>query len=455
MRILYVTCNYLPEKIGGTEVYLHELIRELIRGGHEIFINFIGGFFQAKGSKIRRREYVFEGIPVTVIEKNTFGLKTAQLYFVAQQEVYWEFRKYLGQISPDIVHFHHFSPTDVILQMEAVKALDLPVIFTYHTPMVACSRSDMLFKGGKPCGGEIIYKRCLACSQTRFGIPYPLAYLWANLPQQPAKLLGKTICYLNLKSPLATYLQLPWLTRQRIERWKSGLNLVDHFVAVCQWAYELLLKNGLPPQKISLSRQGIGRLQVPASIKKQNNGVLRLGYLGRIHPVKGIDLLLEAFKKLFSYYRINLDIYGLPSQDRVEQGYYKRLRARSKGDPRISWQGILPQEERFQRLAQLDALVIPSRWLETGPLVLLESWAVKTPVIGAALGGIAELVRQGQGGLLFKPQDATDLAKTIERLYRDPALLRKISQSIPEAVRTMSEVASDMETIYQRLKRSR
>lgn len=432
---------------------MHELTRELIPRGHEIFINFIGEFFQVDGPKIRRREYIFEGIPVAVIEKNTFGLKTAQLYFVAQQEVYQEFREYLGQIRPDIVHFHHFSPTDVILQMEAVKALGLPVIFTYHTPMVACSRSDMLFAGVKPCAGEMIYKRCLACSQTRFGIPYPLAYLWANLPQVPAKLLGKTIYYLNLKSPLATYLQLPWLTRQRIERWKSGLALVDYFIAVCQWAYELLLKNGLPPQKISLSRQGIG--QMPPSIKKQNNGVLRLGYLGRIHPVKGIDLLLEAFKKLPSDYRIELDIYGLPCQDRVEQGYYNQLRARSRGDLRIRWQGILPQEERFQRLAQLDALVIPSRWLETGPLVLLESWAVKTPIIGAALGGIAELVRQGEGGLLFRPQDASDLAKTIERLYQDPELLKKLSKSIPEAVRTMAKVASDMEIIYQRLKRSR
>jgi glycosyltransferase involved in cell wall biosynthesis len=279
-----------------------------------------------------------------------------------------------------------------------------------------------------------------------------LAYLWANLPQVPARLLGKTIYYSGLKSPLATYLQLPWLTRQRIERWRQGLGLVDYFIAVCQWAYELLLKNGIPFQKISLSRQGIG--QIPAAIKKQNNSVLRLGYLGRIHPVKGIDLLLEAFRKLPSHYRIELDIYGLPCQDKVEQKYYNRLRAKSSKDIRVRWQGILPQEERFQKLAQLDALVIPSRWLETGPLVLLEAWAVKTPIIGADSGGIAELVRQGQGGLLFKPQDAPSLAETIDRLYQEPELLKKISQSIPERVRTMAEVASDMEIIYQRLKRS-
>jgi len=452
MKILYITCSYLPEKIGGTEVYVHELIRELIPRGHDFFINFIGQFSQVNGPTLRRREYVFEGVPVTIMEKNTFDFKTAQLYFVTQQEVYQEFREYLGQIKPDIVHFHHFSPTDVILQMEATKAMGLPLVFTYHTPMVACSRSDMLFKGAKPCKGEIIYKRCLACSQTRFGITYPLAYLWANLPQVAARLLGKTIYYSGLKSPLATYLQLPWLTRERIERWRQGLGLVDYFIAVCQWAYELLLKNGISPQEISLSRQGIGR--IPAAIKKQNNSVLRLGYLGRIHPVKGIDLLLEAFRELPSHYRIELDIYGLPCQDRVEQKYYNRLRAKSSKDIRVRWQGILPQEERFEKLAQLDALVIPSRWLETGPLVLLEAWAVKTPVIGADSGGIAELVRQGQGGLLFKPQDAPSLAETIERLYQDPELLKKISQSIPERVRTMAEVASDMEIIYQRLKRS-
>jgi len=450
MKILYITSNYLPDKIGGTEIYVHGLSKELILRGHKVFITHMGRFHEINGPSLRCREYVFEDTPVFVIERNDVNFRTAHLYFLTQEGVYKEFKRYLKDIMPDIVHFHQFSPTDIILQMEVVKAAGIPVVFTYHSPHVACSRADMLFAGVRPCDGEIINKRCLACSQTRFGIPYFLAKLWAGFSFRLAELIGRLVFDLNLNSPLATYLQLPWLSLERIKRWKKGFSLVDHYVAVCLWAYELLLKNGVSTEKISLSRQGIGR--APSVVKKHNKDVFRLGYIGRIHPVKGVDMLINAFKKLPIDYKIELCIYGMPEKDRVEEKYYQKLRYSSSGDKRIVWPGVLPTEERFDKLAQLDALVIPSRWLETGPLVLLESWAVGTPVIGTKLGGIAELVREGQGGLLFRPQDVNDLAAKIKYIYQDHGLLLRLKESIPH-VRTMQDVACDMEVLYKKLKK--
>ncbi len=450
MKILYITSNYLPDKIGGTEVYVCDLSRELILRGHKVFITHMGRFHEANGPALRSREYAFRDTPVFVIEKNDINFRTAHLYFLTQEEVSKEFKRYLENIKPDIVHFHQFSPTDIILQMEVAKASGIPVVFTYHSPHVACSRADMLFSGVRPCEGKIINKRCLACAQTRFGIPYSLARIWADFPLRFTAFVGRLVFNLNLKSPLATYLQLPWLSLERIKRWKKGFSLIDHYVAVCSWAQELLLNNGVSAEKISLSRQGIG--QAPSVVKKHNKDVFRLGYVGRIHPVKGVDILISAFKKLPIDYKIELCIYGMPEKDRVEEKYYQRLRHSSSGDKRIVWSGILPTEERFDKLAQLDALVIPSRWLETGPLVLLESWAVGTPVIGAKLGGIAELVKEGQGGLLFQPQDVNDLAAKIKDIYQDHDLLLRLKENIPH-VRTMQDVACDMEVLYKKLKK--
>lgn len=449
MRILQISCSYFPDKVGGTELYVHNLNRELLSRGHQVFVNYVEGFYAKNGPEVRTKEYIFDRIPIFAIEKNAFGSKTSQLYFDSQEEIYPLFKEYLTKTKPDIVHFHHFSPVDVISQMKVAKEMKLPVILTYHTPMMTCGHADMLYLGKRICNGRIDYKRCLICAQTKYGIPKPLAFLWANLPRKLAQYLGISISKMNVKGCLATWLQLPWFTRERIERWKSEFGMIDHFVAVCHWVYNLLLINGIPKEKITLSRQGISL--IPPVIKKQKDDVLRLGYLGRIHSVKGIDVLLKTFKSLPSEYKIELYIYGLVQQP-DDNRYYIYLRRLSHNDVRIKWLGILSEEkDKFQALSQMDILVIPSRWLETGPLVLLEAWAVGTPIIGARLGGIAESVTEGKGGLLFTSEDTQDLAQVITRIYTDPDLLRRLKLEIPQ-VRTTREVADDMEKLYNRLR---
>lgn len=447
MKILQVSCSYFPDKIGGTEVYVHNLNQELISRGYAVFVSYIAQFYGCRSPFLRIRNYTFKGVPTFVIEKNTFSLKTKDLYMVEDLEIYQVFKDYLRKIQPDIVHFHHFSPTDVISQMKAAKEMHIPIILTYHTPMMTCGHTDMLYLGKSPCHGRIDYKKCLICTQSKYGVPLFLAYLWANLPKNLAESLGKSVSKININNRFATWLQLPWLTRERIEKWREGLRMIDHFVAVSLWVYELLIKNNIPKERITLCRQGIG--QTPSNIKRREDGNLRLGYLGRIHPVKGVDILLKAFELLPSHYRIELYIYG-SFQDKADEKYYNKLRQMSYKDKRIKWSGTLNNRERFSDLSKLDVLVIPSRWLETGPLVLLESWAVGTPIIGSRLGGIAELVTEGLGGLLFEPEDAQDLARAIIRIYNEPGLLGKLKLNIPK-VRTMQEVADEMENLYHRL----
>jgi glycosyltransferase involved in cell wall biosynthesis len=261
--------------------------------------------------------------------------------------------------------------------------------------------------------------------------------------------LGELISNADFKIRFATWLQFPWLIRERINRWNEGLGIVDHFVAVCQWVYDLLIKNNIPPEKIHLCRQGVG--QIPLGIEKQKNNTLRLGYLGRMIPEKGVGILLKAFRLLPFSFRTELYIYGT-FQNKAEREFQNKLVRQSSKDKRIKWLGFLSDGQRFQALSNIDILVIPSNWLETGPLVLLESWAVGTPVIGAKLGGISELVTDGFGGLLFAPKNAKDLAGVIMRVCEEPHLLKELAASIPN-VRTMQEVAYDMQSLYQKLQK--
>jgi glycosyltransferase involved in cell wall biosynthesis len=95
-------------------------------------------------------------------------------------------------------------------------------------------------------------------------------------------------------------------------------------------------------------------------------------------------------------------------------------------------------------------MVVPSLWLESGPQVIYEAFAVKTPIIGSRLGGIAELVREGETGFLCAPNSANELTTLMRRFAKRPADLRRLRGNIP-AVKTTGDVAEDMLKVYERV----
>ena len=98
-------------------------------------------------------------------------------------------------------------------------------------------------------------------------------------------------------------------------------------------------------------------------------------------------------------------------------------------------------------MAEYDLVAIPSRWLETGPLVALEAFAAGVPVLGANLGGIAELVRSGIDGLLVQADDAVAWAAAMARVADNPHLVCEMRNRI-KAPRSMDAVVDDMAIVY-------
>ena len=85
-----------------------------------------------------------------------------------------------------------------------------------------------------------------------------------------------------------------------------------------------------------------------------------------------------------------------------------QLRDLSGGDARIRFLPALAHSDVISTLRQYDALVVPSQWMETGPLVVLEAFAAGVPVIGSALGGLTDKIRDGIDGVLVAPFDSVD-----------------------------------------------
>jgi glycosyltransferase involved in cell wall biosynthesis len=173
---------------------------------------------------------------------------------------------------------------------------------------------------------------------------------------------------------------------------------------------------------------------------------LRLAYVGRLHPTKGMDVVLRALAASQDL-RLTLDVYGV-AQDADGERYRDELRTLGASDPRVRFQAPLVPDRVVETLSSYDATVVPSQWLETGPLTVLESFAAGTPVIGSNLGGIAELVAHDRDGWLVRPADSDAWAAALRRLSTDRALLGRLRAGV-RPPRSTDDVARDMVAVYE------
>src|SRR5439155_3104007 len=123
------------------------------------------------------------------------------------------------------------------------------------------------------------------------------------------------------------------------------------------------------------------------------------------------------------------------------------LKQLAAGDRRVAFRDPIPASDIVTRLREYDVLAVPSQWLETGPMVVLEAFAAGVPVIGSNLGGIAEMVTNGVDGLLIPAHWLDAWTGAMESLSTDPPLLRTLQQGI-RPPRRVADVAMDMAEVY-------
>jgi len=228
---------------------------------------------------------------------------------------------------------------------------------------------------------------------------------------------------------------------------------VQHVVAVCDWVRELLLRNGVPTQKITVSRQGvcggISKFGEGGWSEASQNLPIRIAFLGRIDITKGPDILIRALVSMPDA-PVQLHIYGIV-QGEASAGYLQQLKAFAKDDSRISFHSTIQSGQVIKILQGVDLLAVPSRVLETGPMVVLEGFAAGIPVLGSRLGGIAELVEDGVNGLLVDPLSVEAWKGALRRVVEDRGLLARLRSGVRPPKR-METVALEMKTLYERLR---
>jgi glycosyltransferase involved in cell wall biosynthesis len=288
-------------------------------------------------------------------------------------------------------------------------------------------------------------KRCLACTLAALGVPKPLARGAAALPNT---VYARATAITGIPTPLSR-MRIPGLIASGRQRFLEFMGKVDHVVAVSQWVRDVLKRNTVPVAKITLSRQGIdAAAQAPRPKMREPTEPLKIAYFGRIDQGKGPDLLARALKMIPEAF-VQVDIFAI-RQGAGPNQVYDWLVVQAQQDTRLKLRTAVAPEKVGSVMADYDLIAVPSRLLETGPLVALEAFAAGVPVLGANLGGIAEVVRDGVDGILVAPDDAAAWAATIKRLANNRHVLDALRSCIVPP-RTMDAAATDMATLYARI----
>src|SRR5262249_38885770 len=146
---------------------------------------------------------------------------------------------------------------------------------------------------------------------------------------------------------------------------------------------------------------------------KKVTGEVRGIFVGRLHPSKGVNVLVEALKIVGSL-KLLIDAYGP----------YDAGDGRLIDKPNtLNLLGVLPDGEVVQKMREYDFVVVPSQVLETGPYTVIEALQAGRPVIGSDLPAINELVHHGTNGLLVRHNDVNAWANAFRRVVEEPQCL--------------------------------
>ncbi len=302
---------------------------------------------------------------------------------IYSRKAYAEMDALLARERPDVVHAHNLYPLFSPSVLVAARRAGVPTVMSVHNYGLVCPHWAHLRKGQ-------VCERCVG------GRPYWCALL--NCREN----MGESIGY-ALRSAFA----------QAFHLFRDNVTI---FIALTHFAKERLAAAGYAKERIEVLPNMVA---LPESVADPATGEYA-AFAGRLSPEKGGNTLLAAAHLLPD---IPLRLAG----DGPSKGAWESL---APANARFA--GVLrgPEMADFYRGARF--LVVPSRWFEMCPLVILEAMANGLPVIASNIGGLPELVDDGVTGLLFEPAEAEDLAAKMRRLWEDPDMCRAMGRAARE-----------------------
>lgn len=289
------------------------------------------------------------------------------------RQVHRELAELVRNQSIDVVHFHNTFPLISPAAYSAVRSAGAAVVQTLHNYRMLCPAA-VLFRDGHACDDCLTKKLKLPAIQHK-------CYRGS---------LGATTV---LTAALAYH------------HWRGTFEHdVDLYVSPSEAARKKYLEAGMRPGHIVVKPHFID--PDPGPGPGGNYAV----YVGRLSHEKGVDTLLEAWKKLRR--RVPLKLIG-------DGPLREQVQAASHNDPSIQWMGQRPMSDIYNIVGNAAFMIVSSRTRETFGRVAIEAFATGTPVIAPHHGALVDIITE-QTGATFTPGDAGCLADAVDEFVSHP-----------------------------------
>jgi len=171
-------------------------------------------------------------------------------------------------------------------------------------------------------------------------------------------------------------------------------------------------------------------------------------YVGRLHPLKGIDVLIRAMPYVRKHVDLKLVVIG-PGDQRP----YRELAEKLEVKDHIVFLGYVDEETKIRAIDGSLGVVIPSvsSYVEVYPMAVSEAWARGKPVIATSIGGIPYRVMHLVNGLLVPPRSPKALAEAIITLAIDKTLSTRLGNNGRSSIMTWDEIAKKITEVYERV----
>jgi glycosyltransferase involved in cell wall biosynthesis len=446
VRILHAIHDFLPRHRAGSELYLYHLCREQALR-HQVGVLCAELDPSRPQGAIVRREHA--GLPVFELVNNWAFEHFEHSYrspLVAEQV-----ERVLGEFRPDVLHVHNLLNLSLDVPSLA-KRRGIPVVATLHDYTLVCpSGGQRVHVAERHVCEQIDPERCSRCfAQSPFAGAMALGRIagGASLPRpalQLARALGRrfprAVAGLAARAPKAAAPTLEQI-RVRLEHALDAAAAVDVFVAPSRSLADEHRRLGIPAAKLRVSDYGFPALGAAPARAPDPRAPLRIGFVGTLVWHKGVHVLLDAVAQLP---RESFELLVFGSVETFPD-YVASLRRQAEGLP-VRFLGGFESDEAASIYARIDVLVVPSLWPENSPLVIHEAFQAGVPVIGARVGGIPELLRGGESGLLYDASSAAELADCLATLVASRERLAELAAA-PPPVKPIEQDAAEWEALY-------
>ncbi|MFN8094414.1 MAG: glycosyltransferase family 4 protein [Vicinamibacteria bacterium] len=452
MRVLLVSHYFPPRHRSGVENYTHRLARALgTRHDVRVLCREDGHW----GERLRAEDETYDGVAVHRLYYNG-PLDFRRCY--RNEELDRPFESFLRRFRPDVVHFQHLERLSAGF-VDVAGRLGRPTVLTLNDFWFACPQIQ-LYRDGRVCPGPDEGRRCASCAGAlpealRLQALEAARARWdASLPRRALRVAAARLAPEALRErALVAVLRRAQRSlgvseaeaRARLADLREVLSRVDLVLSPSRFLLRTMEELGFAPRAAEYSDYGIPELG-PRPARAAPRARIRFGYFSALVPHKGIELLLRAFHRL-----------GRAEAELVVQGqaaphYEDELRRRTARDARIELRPPYDDLGLAAAFADIDVLVVPSLWYENSPLVIHEAARAGVPVVASDLGGMAEYVRSGVNGELFRAGDERDLARVLRLFVDEPARAGRLREA-PFPLKSMAEDAAALEERYERLVR--